>query len=38
MDIILEDIVAEMAREVVCEVCFEEDAPNVKEYHRQGVA
>jgi hypothetical protein len=29
VDSVLEDIVLEMAREVPCEVCFEEDAPDV---------
>lgn len=38
MDSVLEDIVGEMAGEVVCEVCFEEDAPDVWEYRRRGAA
>jgi hypothetical protein len=38
VDSVLEDIVGEMAGEVVCEVCFEEDAPDVWEYHRRGAA
>jgi hypothetical protein len=29
VDSVLEDIVLEMVREVPCEVCFEEDAPDV---------
>ena len=31
---VLENIVMEMAREVACEVCFEEDAPDVWEFQR----
>lgn len=38
VDSVLEDILLEMAREVACEVCFKEDAPDVWEYHRQGMA
>ena len=38
VDSVLEDVVAEMAGEVVCEVCFGEDAPNTWEYHRRGAA
>ena len=38
VDSVLQDIVVEMAREVVCEVCFEEDALDVWEYHRRGAA
>lgn len=35
---VLEDIVTKMAREVACEVCFQEDAPDVWEFHRRGSA
>ena len=34
VDSVLEDIVVEMAGEVVCEVCFKDDAPNAWEYRR----
>jgi hypothetical protein len=34
VDIVLDGVVMEMAREVACEVCFEEDAPNVWEFWR----
>ena len=33
---VLENIVMEMARDMACEVCFEEDAPDVWEFQRQG--
>ena len=33
---VLENRVMEMAREVACEVCFEEDAPDVWEFRRRG--
>ena len=33
---VLENTVMEMAREVACEVCFEEDAPNVSEFWHRG--
>ena len=33
---VLENTVMEMAREVACEVCFEEDAPNVWEFECRG--
>ena len=35
---ILEDIVFEMAREIACDVCFEEDAADVWMYRRRGTA
>ena len=35
---VLEDIVTEIAGEIVCEMCFKEDVPNVWEYHRRGAA
>ena len=35
---VLENIVIEMAREVACEVCFEEDAPDVWEFCHCGLA
>jgi len=38
VDTVLEDAVMEMAREVACEVCFEEDAPDVWEFWRRGSA
>lgn len=38
VDSVLEDIVFEMAREIACEVCFEEDAPDVSEYRHRGAA
>lgn len=38
VDSVLEDIVSKMAREITCEVCFEEDALDVWEYHRRGAA
>jgi len=38
VDSVLEDIVSEMAGEVVCEVCFEEDALDVWKYRRRGAA
>ena len=38
VDSVLEDIVLEMAREVACEVCFEEDALDVWAYRRRGLA
>ena len=38
VDSVRDDIVIEMAREIVCEVCFEEDVPDVWEYHRRGAA
>lgn len=38
MDSVLEDILLEVAREVTCEVCFEEDIPDVWEYRRRGAA
>ena len=34
---VLEDIVTEIAGEIVCEMCFKEDAPDVWEYHHRGV-
>ena len=33
---VLENTVMEMAREVACEVCFEEDALDVWEFQRRG--
>jgi len=33
---VLENTVMEMAREVACEVCFEEDAPDVWEFRHRG--
>lgn len=36
MDSVLADVVTEMAREVVCEVCFEEDAPDIWVLRRRG--
>ena len=33
---VLENTVMEMARDMACEVCFEEDAPDVWEFQRQG--
>ena len=33
---VLENTVMEMARDMSCEVCFEEDAPDVWEFQRQG--
>ena len=38
VDSVLEDIVIEMASEIVCEVCFEEDAPDAWEYLHRGTA
>ena len=38
VDSVLEDIVVEMVGEVVCEVCFLEDAPNALDYHHRGMA
>lgn len=38
VDSVLEDIVFEMAMEIVCEVCFEEDAPDVWAYRHRGAA
>jgi hypothetical protein len=32
VDSVLEDVVMEMARDVACDVCFEEDAPDVWEF------
>ena len=34
VDSVLEDIIVEMAGEIVCELCFEEDTPDVWEYRR----
>ena len=36
VDSVLGDAIMEMAREVACEVCFEEDAPDVWEFRRRG--
>lgn len=36
MDSMLEDVVTEMAREVVCELCFEKDAPDIWVLRRRG--
>ena len=33
---VLENTVMEMARDMACKVCFEEDAPDVWEFQRQG--
>ena len=33
---VLENTVMEMARDMACEVCFKEDAPDVWEFQRQG--
>jgi hypothetical protein len=38
VDSVHEDAVMEMAREVACDVCFEEDAPNVWVFRRRGSA
>ena len=38
VDSVLEDAVTEMAREVACQVCFEEDARDVWEFRRRGSA
>lgn len=38
VDSVLEDIVMEMAGEIICELCFEEDAPDVWEYRHRGAA
>ena len=35
---VLENTVMEMVREVACEVCFEEDAPDVWEFRHRGLA
>lgn len=36
MDSLLEDVVMETVGEIACEVCFEEDAPDVWELRRRG--
>ena len=36
VDSVLGNVVMEMAREVARKVCFEEDAPDVWEFRRQG--
>ena len=33
---VLENTVMEMARDMACEVCFEEEAPDIWEFQRQG--
>ena len=33
---VLDNTVMEMAREVACEVCFQEDAPDVWEFRGRG--
>ena len=33
---VLENTVMDLARDMACEVCFEEDAPDVWEFQRQG--
>jgi hypothetical protein len=38
VDSVLGDVVTDMAKEVVCEVCFEEDVPDVWELQCRGSA
>jgi len=38
VDSVLEDAIMDMVREVACEVCFEEDAPDVWEFRHRGLA